>query len=429
MKSEIKIGLLGLGTVGSGVYAILSRAARRFPLKAGVSLSVKSIAVRDLDKPRSVDVPRELLTDDPMAVVSDPNVDIVVEVMGGIDPALKLVKGAIERGKQVVTANKELMANHGQEILELAGARGVDVYFEASVGGGIPIVSPLKHYLVGNKIRQVMGIINGTTNYILTKMSDDGYSFEEALGEAQKLGFAEADPTADIEGRDAAAKIAILASIAFNSRVTAGEVYTEGIAAITKEDIMYAGEMGCVIKLLALAREDEDGLDVRVHPALIREDHPLASVKEVYNAIFVEGDAVGEVMFFGPGAGSLPTASAVVGDIVEVAINLQYGRSGKIGCTCFENKRIKPPAETVSRFYLLMDVRDRPGVLAQIAGGFGKNNVSIESVIQKKTKGPLAELVFGTHQVREADMRRALDEIRALDTVDRIGNVIRVEGK
>jgi homoserine dehydrogenase len=427
MKKEIKIGLLGLGTVGSGVYEILTKHATRFPLRTGANLTVKSILIQDMKKKRRVSVPRDLLTTKPETILADNDIDIIVEVIGGIEPAKSIVIRAINAGKAVVTANKELMANYGKEILELADAKGVDVYFEASVGGGIPIIRPLKQCLAANRIRKVMGIVNGTTNYILTKMSEENMSFSAALKEAQVRGYAEADPSADIEGRDAAAKVAILASIAFNSRVTANDVYTEGIASVTPSDIMYAREMGYAIKLLALAKEDENGIDVRVHPAMIPLAHPLASVKDVYNAIFVEGDAVGKVMFFGPGAGGLPTASAVVGDIIEVAINLQYGRSGKIGCTCFEKKEIKPIDKISSAYYLLMDVLDQPGVLAKIAKCFGDHNVSIQSVIQKQTKGNLAELVFGTHQTREENLKAALEDVRKLPVVDKICNVIRVE--
>ncbi|MDI6892727.1 MAG: homoserine dehydrogenase [Actinomycetota bacterium] len=428
MKKDINIGLLGLGTVGSGVYKILTRHHDDFALKVGANLNIKAILERDITKADAVGADRSLITNDASSIIDDPDIDIVVEVLGGIEPARTFILKAIESGKHIVTANKELLASYGKDIFEAADAKGVDVYFEASVGGGIPIIHPLKECLASNKIIKVMGIVNGTTNYVLTRMAEEGCLFKEALEEAQAKGYAERDPSADIEGRDAAAKIAILASIAFNSRVTSPDVYMEGISRVTPEDIMYAGEMGYVIKLIALAKEEKDGLDVRVHPAMIPRDHPLASVRGVYNAIFVEGDAVGEVMFFGPGAGSMPAASAVVGDILDVARNLQYGRSGKVGCTCFETKKIKKIEEINSGYYLLMNVVDRPGVLAKIAKAFGDNDVSLASVIQKGPRGANAELVFVTHLTREKNLRVALKAIEGLDVVNEVCNVIRVEG-
>lgn len=428
MKKDINIGLLGLGTVGSGVYRILTRHHDDFRLKVGADLNIKAILEKDVSKADAVGADRSLVTNDASSIIDDPDIDIMVEVLGGVEPAKTFILQAIESGKHIVTANKELLAGYGKDIFEAADAKGVDVYFEASVGGGIPIIHPLKECLASNKIIKVMGIVNGTTNYVLTRMAEEGCLFKEALEEAQAKGYAERDPSADIEGRDAAAKIAILASIAFNSRVTSPDVYMEGISRVTPEDIMYAGEMGYVIKLIALAKEEKDGLDVRVHPAMIPRDHPLASVRGVYNAIFVEGDAVGEVMFFGPGAGSMPAASAVVGDILDVARNLQYGRSGKVGCTCFETKKIKKIEEINSGYYLLMNVVDRPGVLAKIAKAFGDNDVSLASVIQKGPRGANAELVFVTHLTREKNLRVALKVIEGLDVVNEVCNVIRVEG-
>lgn len=429
MKKEVNIALLGLGTVGSGVYKVLQSHQRDFRLKVGSELNLKAILVKDVKKKRVAKVDKNLFTDDFSLILKDPEIDIVVEVMGGIEPAKTYILKAIERGKAVVTANKELMSNYGQEILEAAEARGVDVFFEASVGGGIPIIRPLKECLAGNKISKVMGIVNGTTNFILTRMSEENLPFEEALREAQERGYAESDPSADIEGDDATAKIAILASIAFNSRVTASQVYTEGISKITPKDLAYASELGYVVKLLALAKETNGELDVRVHPTMIPASHPLAAVRGVYNAIFVEGDAVGEVMFFGQGAGSLPAASAVVGDIIDASRNLKTGRSGRIGCTCFEEKKMKGIDEIKTSYYILMDALDKPGVLAKIAKAFGGSDVSLASVIQKGPRGETAELMFITHLTQEKNLRGALDKISQLEVVREVYNVVRVERK
>lgn len=421
------MALLGLGTVGSGVYKIFERHKEDFFLKTRVNVNLKTILERDDSKIKALGVSGDRVASDFKEIISNPDIDIVVEVIGGIEPAKTFILEAIKAGKHIVTANKELLSCFGKEILESARDKNVDVFFEASVGGGIPIIHPLKEYLVGNKILRVMGIVNGTTNYILTKMADDNCPYEVALKEAQEKGFAERDPSADVEGRDAAAKIAILASIAFNSRVTVENVFVEGITSITPQDIMYARELGYVIKLITLAKEENGEIDVRVHPTMISSEHPLASVKGVNNAIFVEGDAVGEVMFYGPGAGSLPAASAVVGDILGIASNICFGGVGKIGCTCFEAKRIKPIDEINSSFYLLMDVIDKPGVLARIAKIFGENNVSLASVIQKGPRGTNAELMFITHQTKESNLRKALSEIKELNVVNKICNVIRVE--
>lgn len=424
--NTINIGLLGLGTVGSGVYQLLSRDNDIIKRRLDAELRVKKILVRDIAKSRPLQVAPELLTDDAAQIIADPEIAIVVELIGGTALAKDLIEQAIAAGKSIVTANKELMANFGGQVLDAADKRGVDLYFEASVAGGIPIVRPLKDSLVGNNIRQVMGIVNGTTNYILTKMAD-GREFADVLAKAQKLGYAERNPEADISGSDAGAKMAILASIAFNSRVTAGEVFTEGISQVSAKDIMYARELGYAIKLIALAKEDHGALDVRVHPTMIPLDHPLAAVHDVYNAIFVVGDAVGELMFFGKGAGSLPTASAVVGDIFEAALNLRSGQRGKTGCTCFRNLPVKSINEVKSSFYMLIQVADRPGVLAKIAHILGNNQVSVGSVIQKQSSGEVAELVFMTHLVTEGNLRTALSEIAKLDVVEKVCNVIRVE--
>ncbi|HZD60394.1 MAG TPA: homoserine dehydrogenase [Anaerolineae bacterium] len=427
MKKQIGVGIIGFGTVGSGVYHILTTKADKLSQRARADIKVVLVAEKypELLEGR---IPVEQITTDAYEVINHPDIDIIVEVIGGIEPAYSFITKALENGKHVVTANKALMASRGGSLLELAESKGVDLFFEASVGGGIPIIRPLKYCLTGNAIQRVMGIVNGTTNYILTKMAEEGMSLDSALKEAQAHGFAEADPTADVEGHDAGAKIAILASIAFNSRVTANQVYTEGIMNITPEDIAYAREMGYAIKLIALAKEDEGGVDVRVHPTMIPANHPLASVSGVMNAIFVEGDAVGEVMFYGPGAGSLPAASAIVGDIFEVVLNIRLEKVGSTGCSCFEHKEIKEIGDVESRYYLRLEAVDRPGVLAKIAQVFGENNVSIESVIQKNTHKESAEIVFVIYKVKEGNLRESLGKIEQLDVVNRICNILRVEG-
>lgn len=419
------VGLLGLGTVGQGVYRVLQENGEIIASRLGARLEVVKILVRDPKKDRGLVVPPELLTTDPQEVISHPAVDIVVEVMGGVEPARRYVLQALEQGKMVVTANKDLLALHGKELFDVASASRTDLFFEASVAGGIPIIKILKESLAANRIYEIIGIINGTTNYILTRMSEEGLDFALALSEAQKHGYAEADPRADIEGLDAARKIAILASIAFNSRVTFPEVYAEGISRIEPADIKYAWELGYTIKLLALARETEKGLEVRVHPALVSLKHPLASVRDVFNAVFVRGDAVGETMFYGRGAGELPTASAVVSDIMTAARQLLHGVKGMWGCTCFKQKPLVPVEETESCFYLRIKAVDRPGVLAGIAGAFGRHEVSLAAVIQKTT-GEVADLVLVTHRVKEANLRAAEEELKKLPTVEAVANVIRV---
>lgn len=428
MKEQINIALLGLGTVGSGVYQVLRDHRENFKLKVGADLRLKWVLEKDRQKIIEAGLSEDLAAGDFSVIANDPEVDIVVELFGGIEPAKSFILEAIAKGKNIVTANKALLASQGKELLEAADRQGVDLCFEASVGGGVPVIHSLKQSLVGNKILRVMGIVNGTTNFILTRMTEDGCSFEQALKEAQEKGYAERDPAADIEGSDAASKLAILASIAFNSRVTASDVYREGITKITAADIKFARELGYVIKLLAIAKEEDGYLEVRVHPTMISQDHPLASVKWNYNAIFIVGDAAGEVMLYGQGAGSLPAASAVVGDIIDIARNIQYHRTSKIGCTCFETKRIKPIAELITCYYVLLSAADRPGVLAKIAQAFGDHKVSLATVIQKESRGAGADLMFITHKVSEQDMQAALKAIKQLDVVDSIYNVIRVEG-
>lgn len=426
MARAIRIGLLGCGTVGGGVVAILRDNAERIGGRAGGELTVRRVAVRSLTKPRGQAVQPEWLTDDPWAVVADPDIEIVVELMGGVEPARTLAAEALRRGKAVVTANKELLARHGAELMAIAAEHGSHLLFEGSVAGGIPIIKPLQECLAANRIQSVVGIINGTTNYILTGMSRDSVDFQTALRQAQELGYAEADPTSDVEGYDAAFKLAILASIAFETPVRVEDVYCEGISRITPADIQYGRELGYTVKLLAIAKEEEGRLELRVHPAFVPQDHPLAAVHDVFNAIFVRGDAVGELMFYGRGAGGLPTGSAVVADIIEAARRLRRGGNG-VPAAPARQLAVKPIEDTVSRFYVALEVVDAPGVLAAIAGWFGRCGVSISSVIQKGRFVDPIDLVFVTHEVQEARLRAAMAEIDQLDVVRRIRNVIRVE--
>jgi len=423
----IRVGLIGLGTVGSGVVDILKRHREDFRGRAGVDIEIVRFADRTEERFSELELDPALCTTDAFALIDDPSLDVVIELIGGTGVARDVVLTALGSGKSVVTANKALMATSGEEVMEAAEANGVDVRFEASVGGGIPIIEPLKHSLTSNEITAVMGIVNGTTNYMLTRMAENGLDYETALAEAQAKGFAEADPTADVDGFDAAAKIAILASIAFNSRVVMSQVPAEGIRTLSPADIAYATEMGHTIKLLAIAQRTESGVDIRVHPTMIPNGHPLASVNGVYNAIYVVGDSVGETMFFGEGAGSLPAASAVVGDLIEVARRIQSGCAPTVGCTCTEKLPVRDMADLETGYYIRLEVADKPGVLAAVASVFGEHEVSIASVIQKRADAGVAEIVYVTHTARESAVRAALDEIAALDTVDLIASIIRVE--
>jgi homoserine dehydrogenase len=423
----LRVGLLGGGNVGAAVIRLLDAHREDIARRAGCRLEVVKVAVRDPGKPRDVPLDASAFVADPMEVVEDPDVDIVCELIGGLEPAGSLLLAAFDRDKPVVTANKELLATRGRELFDASDAKGLDLYFEAAVGGGIPLIRPLKESLAGERVRRVLGIVNGTTNFILTKMSDEGRSFDDVLAEAQRLGYAEADPTADVEGHDAAAKCAILASIAFNARVVGGDVFREGISRVSAEDIEFARRLGYVVKLLAIAElGDDDRIAVRVHPAMLRASHPLASVRDAFNAVFVEGERVGELMFYGRGAGGDATATAVVGDLVSVARNLLAGARG-VGCTCFLERTIRPMEEMTGQYYILLRVEDRPGVLAEIASVLGRNDVSIERVWQEGT-GRDAQLVFITHRAVEGAFQRAVAQIRELKPVEEVRSVLRVEG-
>jgi homoserine dehydrogenase len=430
-SEPVRVGLLGCGNVGAALVELIRTRADDIAARTGLRLEVARVAVRSTAKERPVELPESVLTHDAAEVVVDPGIDVVVEVIGGIEPARELTLAAIAAGKPVVTANKELLANVGSELFAAAEAAGVDLLFEAAVGGGIPFIRPLRESLAGERIDRVMGIVNGTTNYILTRMTEEGVSYGEALSEAQSLGYAERDPTADVEGHDAAAKAAIIASIAFGCRVVAGDVYNEGIADITTADIAYAAKMGYVIKLLAIAeRGPGDGpgngdVGVRVHPAMVPADHPLASVRDSFNAMFVEGAAVGELMFYGRGAGGSPTASAVLGDLIDAAANRAKGSHASVGA--LGKARLRPIDEVSTAYYLNLDVVDRPGVLAAVAGAFGQHGVSIRTMEQEGL-GDEARLVFITHVAREADLQATIRELHHLDAVDRITSVLRVIG-
>jgi homoserine dehydrogenase len=427
MMKKIKIGMLGCGTVGTGVIKTLIKNKNIISAKTGVELEISRVLVRDTSKERKLPTQTITFTNNVNDILDDPEIAIVIEVMGGITPTREYLLQALNKKKSVVTANKDLMALHGKELFEAASMGQVDLRFEASVGGGIPIIGPLKTSLAGNEINKVLGIINGTTNYILTKMEKEESEFNQVLAEAQRLGYAESDPTADIEGLDAARKIAILASIAFNSRITFSDVFVEGITKISSRDICYANELGYTIKLLGIARQENGVVEIRVHPAFIPQHHPLAKVDDVFNAIYVEGDSVGDAMFYGRGAGQLPTASAVVGDVIDVARNLVQGIYDKKYCTCFENKKIKSIRDVKTKYYLRLTVTDRPGVLASIASVFGQQEVSLASVVQKRKNEHLAELVLITHQVKEANLQDSLSIIQNLPSTIQINNVIRVE--
>jgi len=424
----IKIGLLGLGTVGRGVYRIITGNAENIKRKVGAGVEIKKILEKDTAKLLDLDIDLSKQTTDIKDIIDDPEIKIVVEVLGGINPTLDYVSQVLEHGKSVVTANKDMIAAHGKQLFALSQANNADLLFEASVGGGIPIISTLKQCLAANRITQIIGIVNGTTNYMLTKMTEEGSDFADVLQEAQAKGYAEADPTADIEGYDAARKLAILASIAFNSRVVLDDVYVEGITKITAADIAYAGELNYIVKLLAIAKETDDGIEVRVHPTLIPRNHPLATVNDVYNAVYVTGDAVGDTMFYGQGAGEMPTASAVVSNIMDAARNLLYHVPGIISCTCYDEKPVKDMGTTEVKYYVRLNVTDKPGVLASIACTLGDKEVSLASVLQKHTDGNNAEIVLVTHKVLEKNMQEALGILKRLSSVNEVANFIRVEG-
>lgn len=458
MVTSVKVGLLGCGNVGGALVKLLVDDGERIAARTGLRLELAGVAVRSQSRERDAPLPSGVLTSDAHAVVSDPAVDVVVEVIGGIEPARTLILTALKAGKPVVTANKELLANCGAELFEAASSAGVDLLFEAAVAGGIPLIRPLRESLAGERIRRVMGIVNGTTNFILSKMSESASSYHDALAEAQSLGYAERDPTADVEGFDAAAKAAILANVAFGARVVAGDVYREGISAITSADIATARQLGYAVKLLAVVEhtdpegDEQESIAVRVHPAMIPSTHPLASVRDSYNAVFVEGDAVGQLMLLGRGAGGMPTASAVLGDLLDASHNMTTGGAGR--SVALHETNIRPIDDLRSAYYITLQVLDRPGVLHSVSGVLGRHHVSIRLMEQESLSSSVgdvptsaadsaegvihagtmpddetvARLVFVTHPAYERDVQQCLHELRHLDVVDRIGGMLRVIG-
>ena len=423
--------MLGCGSVGSQVVRLLGDQAGDLAARIGAPVELVGVAVRRLDDPRDVDVPADLLTTDATGLVTRDDVDLVVEVIGGIEPARSLILAALETGASVVTANKALLAEDGPTLFEAAEKAGRDLYYEAAVAGAIPILRPLRESLAGDRVTRVLGIVNGTTNFILDKMDTAGSGFEEALEEAQELGYAEADPTADVEGFDAAAKAAILASLAFHSRVTAADVHREGISDVTAADVQSAREMGCVVKLLAICElragpDGDDAVSVRVHPAMIPRSHPLASVREAYNAVFVESEAAGQLMFYGPGAGGSPTASAVLGDLVTVARN-RLAQTRGTGESAYADRAVLPMGETVTRYHVAIDVDDRAGVLAAVATAFAEHGVSIQTVRQEG-RGADAQLVVVSHESTDAQLSATVEHLRGMEIVREVTSVMRVEG-
>lgn len=425
MSRECRVGLLGLGTVGGAVADLLLRRRNEIAARAAIPIVLRRIAVAHPGKPRALMLPEGVLVGDARLVIDDPDVDVVVEVMGGIEPARTYITSALARGKSVVTANKQLMASRGDELLSAAASAGVDLFFEASVCGGIPVLKTIRESLAADQIRLIMGILNGTTNYILTRMARDGVGFGEALVDAQQHGFAESDPTDDVDGHDAAAKLAILASSAFGSRVAAADVFREGISGITTREIAYARDLGYVVKLLAIAREVDGAIEARVHPTLLPVGHPLAAVNDELNAVMIEGDPVGPVVLEGRGAGGGPTASAVAGDLIDVARNLRRGASGRVEHAGFRRRPISEISEVVLAYCVFLEVTDRPGVFARVASAFGDEQVSIASIVQK-SRGVTADVSLVTHEAQEAAMQRVLVRLRSLDVVAGVHAVLRI---
>lgn len=441
-----KLGILGLGTVGGGVAKILADPEQRHPLVQ--DLKIHRVGVRDVQKSRAVSLDPGILTTDLEAIVQDPEIPIVVELLGGVEPARSLILTAIAHGKHIITANKAVIARHGEEIFEAASAAGVYVLLEAAVGGGIPVIEPLKQSLCANRIQGLLAIVNGTTNYILTRMQREGGDFSAILMDAQRLGYAEADPTADVDGLDAADKIAILASLAFGGRIDRSKVYTEGIQQVSAADINYAQSLGFVIKLLAIARRsplnsaldtpEADLVDIRVHPTLVPLSHPLSNVNDVFNAILIEGDPVGQVMFYGPGAGSGPTASAVVADILNIAALLTLGRTDSrrsdgsplldplLACRHHHYCQLSSIEDTHNRFYARLLASDRPGVIGQLGTCFGDRGVSLESIVQLESSDGQAVIVVVTHDVREGNFRAAIEDLQHLETFKEVSSILRV---
>lgn len=425
----IRIGLMGLGTVGSGVVRILNDHRDDLVRQTGSSIEIRKVLVQNVSKSRGIELPAALMTTDPEELVASPDIDVIVEVMGGVASTKALIEKALRNGKHVVTANKDLMALHGAELLAVAQEYGCDIFYEASVAGGIPIIRALTESFSSDRITRMFGIVNGTTNFILTKMSQEGASYDEVLKEAQALGYAEADPTSDVEGLDAARKMAILATLGFRMNVSLADVEARGITGVTREDILYGKRLGYELKLLGVAERDGDSVSVSVQPAMIATTHPLASVNGVFNAVYVYGEAVGETMFYGPGAGSLPTATSVVADLVAVVRNLRLKVNGQRLSTAYKEKKLQRDERIFGKFFLLLHVEDKAGVLAQITQAFAANEVSLESVLQQpNAENPNAEIIIITHDTNMAGMKNVIRGLESMDVVNQIKSVYRVVG-
>lgn len=425
----VKVGLLGLGTVGTGVVRIVEGHQEDLSSQVGSPIVIEKIAVKSLDKKRTLDIERRKLTEDPWEVIRDPEIDVIVEVMGGIDGTREYILEALDRGKHIVTANKDLMALHGSEILAKAQEKQCDVFYEASVAGGIPIIRTLIEGFSSDRIMKIMGIVNGTTNYILTKMSQEGASYEDVLKEAQELGYAEADPTSDVEGLDAARKMAILGTLGFRTNVELKDVQVRGISNVTKEDIQYAKRLGYEMKLLGIADRQDDEFSISVQPTMVKKTHPIAAVNGVFNAVYVFGEAVGETMFYGAGAGEMPTATSVVADLVAVVKNLKLGVNGLKAIVPYKTKKLKSDDQIMYKNFLLLQVADKAGVLAQITQVFAEYEVSLDSVVQSpNAETPDAEIMIVTHNASKASMDQVLLHFETMDVIRRVKSVYRVEG-
>ncbi|CAM4364327.1 homoserine dehydrogenase [Paenibacillus tarimensis] len=425
----VKVGLLGLGTVGTGVVRIVERHQEDLLGQAGSPIIIEQIAVKNTNKLRSVPIDADKLTDDPWDVIRNPEIDVIIEVMGGINQTKEYILEALASGKHVVTANKDLMALHGQEILAKARENRCDVMYEASVAGGIPIIRTLIEGFSSDRITKIMGIVNGTTNYMLTKMTQEGVSYSDVLREAQELGYAEADPTSDVEGLDAARKMAILATLGFRTNVALEDVSVRGISSISQEDIQYAKRLGYEVKLLGIAEREKDAISVTVQPTMVKNTHPIASVNGVFNAVYVYGEAVGETMFYGPGAGEMPTATSIVADLVAVVKNLKLGVNGQQAAAIFRDKKLMSDEQTMSKNFLLLHVDDRAGVLAQITQVFAEYGVSLESVLQQPNPtNPEAEIIVITHDASRASIQKVLQVFESLDVIRKVKSAYRVEG-
>ncbi|MCZ8519070.1 MULTISPECIES: homoserine dehydrogenase [Paenibacillus] len=426
---KINVGLLGLGTVGTGVVRIVENHQNDLHSQSGSAIEITKILVQDKNKARGISVPPHLLTDNAWDVVENPDIHVIVEVMGGIEPAKQLILTGLERGKHIVTANKDLMALHGPEIMAKAAEKGCDVFYEAAVAGGIPIIRTLTDSFASDRITKIMGIVNGTTNFILTKMSQEGADYAEVLKEAQALGYAEADPTSDVEGYDAARKMTILSTLGFRAEVALGDVSVKGISQISKEDIAYGKRLGYEVKLLGIAERQDEHISISVQPTMVKKSHPLASVNGVFNAVYVHGEAVGETMFYGAGAGELPTATSIVADLVAVVRNLNLDIVGRRGFVPYKEKKLKTDEQIASKNFILLHVEDKAGVLAQITQVFAEHGVSLESVLQHPNAvNPFAEIIIITHDANKAAVNKVLEQFGSMDSVKSIKSVYRVEG-